>query len=57
MENWQRMNTDKNEEKPQSALIKKHLRRSFQDKATEELPSDLMSLIDELRKQDKQDGK
>lgn len=51
------MNTDKNEDKPQSALIKEHLRRSFQDKASEELPSDLMSLIDELRKQDSQDGK
>ncbi|MDU9005195.1 NepR family anti-sigma factor [Sedimentitalea todarodis] len=51
------MDTDNNEEKPQSALIKDHLRRSFQDKAIEELPSELMSLIDELRKQDSQDGK
>ena len=50
--------TKENEtERPRTALIKDQLRRSFQDKATEELPSDLMSLIAKLREQDEQNGK
>ncbi|SEK20404.1 hypothetical protein SAMN04488032_101271 [Pacificibacter marinus] len=51
------MNIDNQPEKRRTDLIKDHLRRSFQDKAAEELPSDLMSLIGKLREQDDQNGK
>jgi hypothetical protein len=51
------MYIDNQPEKRRTDLIKDHLRRSFQDKAAEELPSDLMSLIGKLREQDDQDGK
>ena len=51
------MNSEKQPEKQRTDLIKEHLRRSFQDKATEDLPSELMSLIGKLREQDDQDGK
>lgn len=39
-------------ETPRTALIKENLRRSFQDKANEDLPDELMSLISKLRDQD-----
>jgi len=39
------------------ALIRNHLRRSFEDKAAEEIPGDLMNLIAQLREQDGKDGK
>ncbi|MGB3246205.1 MAG: NepR family anti-sigma factor [Sulfitobacter sp.] len=51
------MQTDNESETPQTALIKEHLRRSFEDKASEELPSDLMNLIEKLREQDDKSGK
>jgi hypothetical protein len=43
--------------KPGKALIKEQLRRSFQDKASEDLPADLKTLIEKLREQDEQNGK
>lgn len=50
--------SDENEtDRPRTALIKEQLRRSFQDKASEELPADLLSLIEKLREQDEQNGK
>lgn len=45
------MNTDNQPENPRTALIKENLRRSFDDKASEDISSDLMSLIDKLREQ------
>lgn len=51
------MNTDKEPDPPGKALIKEQLRRSFNEKATEELPSELVSLIARLREQDDKDGK
>lgn len=51
------MSSDDKDEKPRTALIKEHLRRSFQDKADEALPTDLMSLIAKLKEQDGKDGK
>lgn len=51
------MSDDNQHENQRTALIKEQLRRSFQEKATEELPADLMSLIEKLREQDDNDGK
>lgn len=57
MEIGQGMSNENQHDKPRTALIKDQLRRSFQDKASEELPSDLMSLIEKLREQDDKSGK
>ena len=51
------MTTDDEPEKRHSALIKEQLRRSFDDKAAEALPADLLSLIGKLREQDDENGK
>lgn len=51
------MTSDEKDDRPRTALIREHLRRSFQDKADEELPSDLMKLIAKLREQDDKNGK
>lgn len=45
-----------NIERPSQSLINGHLRRTFADRASEELPSDLLSLIDQLRQQDDQNA-
>lgn len=47
----------KQDEKPKSALIKTQLQRAFSDRASEELPDELLSLIGKLREQDKNNGK
>ncbi len=51
------MNTDNQPENRRTALIKDQLRRSFEDKASEALPADLLSLIGKLREQDDKNGK
>lgn len=51
------MNTNNQHEERRTALIKDQLRRSFDDKAAEPLPDDLLSLIGKLREQDDKDGK
>ncbi|MDF3414376.1 hypothetical protein HKX54_07905 [Sulfitobacter sp. M57] len=51
------MNNENRHENQRSALIKEQLRRSFQEKAEEELPANLTSLIEQLRQQDEQNGK
>lgn len=48
--------TDETQETQKENLIKENLRRAFDDKATEELPSDLMALLAQLRGQDEQNG-
>lgn len=40
-----------------SETIKTQLRKAFDDKAAEDLPDELMSLIGKLREQDDADGK
>ena len=57
MEIGKGMSNENQHDKPRTALIKDQLRRSFQDRASEELPTDLMSLIEKLREQDDQNGK
>ena len=52
-----RMDDNEKQEPPRKALIKDQLRRSFDDKAAEELPPELTSLIERLREQDNEDGK
>lgn len=51
------MSNDNQYDNQRTALIKEQLRRSFQEKAKEELPADLMSLIEQLREQDENNGK
>ncbi|GAA6174653.1 NepR family anti-sigma factor [Sulfitobacter pacificus] len=51
------MSNDNQQENQRTALIKEQLRRSFEEKEKEELPSELMSLIDKLREQDESNGK
>ncbi|WP_165814467.1 NepR family anti-sigma factor [Pararhodobacter oceanensis] len=51
------MTSHNEQEKPQTALIREQLRRSFQEKASEDLPADLMTLINQLKEQDTQNGK
>ncbi|WP_323035311.1 NepR family anti-sigma factor [Pararhodobacter sp.] len=51
------MNTNKEQETPHKGLIREQLRRSFEDKASEELPADLMALIEKLKEQDSRNGK
>ncbi|MDF3528617.1 hypothetical protein HKX61_07930 [Sulfitobacter sp. M77] len=57
MESIRAMNNENRHENQRSALIKEQLRRSFQEKAEEELPANLTSLIEQLRQQDEQNGK
>ena len=47
------MNDEKNEMRKEN-LIKENLRRAFDEKATEELPSDLLALLAQLRGQEEQ---
>tara|TARA_R110002051_G_scaffold1008_1_gene4876 strand:+ start:8513 stop:8683 length:171 start_codon:yes stop_codon:yes gene_type:complete len=47
------MNDEKHSTRKEN-LIKENLRRAFDDKATEELPSDLLALLAQLRGQDNQ---
>ncbi len=48
---------DKDDTKPRTALIKDHLRRAFEDKAKEDIPDDLIALLQKLKLQDDTDGK
>ncbi len=47
------MNRDTSEARKEN-LIKENLRRAYDDKATEQLPDDLMALLAQLRGQDEQ---
>lgn len=49
------MNDEKHEMRNEN-LIKENLRRAFLDKATEELPTDLLALLEQLRGQDEQNN-
>ncbi|WP_162617695.1 NepR family anti-sigma factor [Yoonia maritima] len=49
------MNKDKRESRADN-LIKDNLRRAFDDKASEELPTELIALLAQLRDQDDQNG-
>ncbi len=49
------MNDEKHEMRKEN-LIKENLRRAFDDKATEDLPTDLLALLEQLRGQDEQNG-
>lgn len=49
------MNDDKKESRVDD-LIKENLRRAFEDKAAEELPTELIALLAQLRDQDDQNG-
>ncbi|WP_458792841.1 NepR family anti-sigma factor [Yoonia sp. MH D7] len=49
------MNEDKQEMRKEN-LIRENLKRAFDDKATEELPTDLLELLAQLRGQDEQNG-
>lgn len=47
----------KQDENPKSELIKTQLQRAFTDRASEELPDELLTLIGKLKEQDAKDGK
>lgn len=47
---------DETQETRKENLIKENLRRAFDDKATEELPSNLLDLLAQLRGQDERNG-
>mgnify|MGYP001803925990 CR=1 FL=1 len=47
----------KQDENPKSELIKTQLQRAFTDRASEDLPDELMSLIGKLKEQDAKNGK
>ncbi|WP_394178322.1 NepR family anti-sigma factor [Yoonia maritima] len=49
------MNKDKKESRADN-LIKENLRRAFEDKASEELPAELVALLAQLRDQDDHNG-
>lgn len=51
------MSEEEREMSPGAALIKEQLRRSFQEKASEDLPPELMDLIGKLREQDNKNGR
>lgn len=50
------MMNDEKQDMRNENLIKENLRRAFQDRATEELPTDLLSLLEQLRGQDEQNN-
>lgn len=50
------MMNDETQETRKENLIKENLRRAFDDKATEELPSNLLDLLAQLRGQDERNG-
>ena len=47
---------EKQDSTPKSELIKTQLQRAFKDRASEELPDDLLSLIGKLKEQDAKNG-
>ena len=49
------MSTD-DRRKPNESMIKENLQRAFQDKATEDLPAELLALLAQLRDQDEQNN-
>lgn len=49
------MNDDKHDMSREN-LIKENLRRAFEEKATEDLPGDLLALLTQLRGQDEQNS-
>lgn len=48
--------TDEIQDAQKKDLIKENLRRAFDDKATEDLPADLVALLAKLKEQDAQNG-
>lgn len=46
----------KQDHSPKTELIKTQLQRAFKDRATEDLPDDLLSLIGKLKEQDAKNG-
>jgi hypothetical protein len=59
MQAWAEKRRRMSDDTPQARkenLIRENLRRAFDDKATEELPSDLLALLEQLRGQDDKNG-